>query len=254
MNASPLVTVITPSFNQGAYIEQTILSVLNQTYRNIQYIVIDGGSEDETMDIIKKYEDRIDIVISEKDRGQSDAINKGFRLSRGDLTGWINSDDILYPECVEKIAALYARRPDGSIYYCSVLDKIDGNGDVTGTIRVPVRNRDHLRNRDYTLNQPGSFYKTDILRSVNYIDDSIHYCMDLDLWLRLLERGNIYGLNQRAYSAFRIWPGTKTSTGGEKFLRNIRQVLRKNHSSALSRNILRTYWYSFKLLLRTMLP
>ncbi|OYU92630.1 MAG: glycosyltransferase, partial [Bacteroidetes bacterium B1(2017)] len=101
-----LFTIITPSFNQGEFIEATILSVLNQTYKNIQYIIVDGGSTDNTMDIVNKYRDSIDIIVHEKDKGQSDAINKGFKLSKGDLIGWINSDDILYPTCVENIIKL----------------------------------------------------------------------------------------------------------------------------------------------------
>ena len=122
---NPMVTIVTPSFNQGQFIEETILSVLNQSYENIQYILVDGDSSDKTMDVVNKYRDRIDIIIHEKDKGQSDAINKGFRLAKGELVGWINSDDILYPDCLEKIVELYNNKPEGAIFYNSKLHFID---------------------------------------------------------------------------------------------------------------------------------
>src|ERR1035437_8370385 len=125
MENKPLITIVTPSFNQGQFIEETILSVLNQTYKNIQYIIVDGGSTDQTMDVVNKYKDKIDIIINEKDDGQTDAINKGFKLAKGELVGWINSDDMLYPECVEKIVELYIEKPDGAIYYGSKSNFID---------------------------------------------------------------------------------------------------------------------------------
>ena len=126
----PLVTIVTPSFNQGQFIEETILSVLNQTYKNIQYIIVDGGSTDKTMEVVNKYRDRVDIIIHEKDKGQADAINKGFRLAKGELVGWINSDDILYPDCLESIVELYKRKPEGAIFYSSKSHFIDENSNI----------------------------------------------------------------------------------------------------------------------------
>ena len=117
MDQNLRVSIVTPSYNQGQFIEETILSVLNQSYKNIQYILVDGGSTDNTMEIVNKYKGEIDVIIHEKDKGQSDAINKGFKLSDGVLVGWINSDDILYPDCIEKIVDLFRSNPDGSIYY-----------------------------------------------------------------------------------------------------------------------------------------
>lgn len=244
------VTIVTPSYNQGEFIEETILSVLNQTYDNIQYIIVDGGSTDNTMEIVNKYKDRIDIIISEKDKGQSDAINKGFKLAEGELAGWINSDDILYPHCVEKIVELYEKHPDGSIYYGSMNTIIGSDSLKERICKKIIPSRDYLLSKCYDLIQPGSFYNNKLLKEINYVDESIYYAMDLDLWLRLSKDGRIYRVDNNPLAAFRIWEGTKTTNGKDKFLKSIREVLLKNGASYLSKNIRRTYWYQFKYFLK----
>eukprot|EP00825_Cyclidium_porcatum_P046910 TRINITY_DN7496_c0_g1_i2.p5 TRINITY_DN7496_c0_g1~~TRINITY_DN7496_c0_g1_i2.p5 ORF type:complete len:225 (+),score=29.76 TRINITY_DN7496_c0_g1_i2:151-825(+) len=204
-----------------------------------RYIIVDGGSSDNTMQIVDKYRDQIDIVISEKDNGQADAINKGFKLAKGELVGWINSDDILYPDCVEKIVELYSGNRAGSIFYSSELDWIDENGTFLQKRCVYIPNKNYLLNKNYSIIQQGSFYSNKLVREINYLDDRIYYCMDLDLWLRLLNQGKIYYLKGKSYSAFRIYSGTKTDTGQVKFLYNIKEVLLRNGSKYYSRNILR---------------
>ena len=240
------VSIITPSFNQGEYIEETILSVLNQDYKNIEYILIDGGSTDNTMNIVEKYRDKIDIVIHEKDRGQSDAINKGFRLATGEIVGWINSDDVLYPDCVSAIVNLYRNNKKGVVFYCSKLDLIDEKGNFIKLVEKYIPDRDHLLYNNYDVIQQGSFYKTDTVRQINYLDESIHYCMDLELWMRLLEYGGIYALDQKAYSGFRIWEETKTTTGQERFFRDIKIVLIKYGAQVSSKTIIKLNWYILK--------
>ncbi len=238
----PKVSIITPSYNQGNFIGATIESVLAQTYPNIEYILIDGGSTDDTMAVVEQYRDRIDIVVHERDRGQSDAINKGFRLATGDLVGWINSDDLLYPDCVERIVELYKNHPDGTIFYSASSDWIDADGQITGTRYLPIPDRDFLLNRCADIVQQGSFYTTQYVREVGYVDETIHYCMDLDLWLRLSTKGPIYQTNGPALAAFRRWEATKTSTGGRHFQDDIRRVLRRHGASPIARTI-RKAWY-----------
>lgn len=240
------VSVITPSYNQGKFIERTILSVLNQTYKNIEYIIIDGGSTDETMAVVDRYRDRIDIVVHEKDKGQSDAINKGFKLATGDLVGWINSDDILYPDCVENIVSLVNKNPDGCIYYPSAIDLIDANDNVTGSIKKYITGKSTLIQKDYDLIQQGSFYRTETVRKVNFLDEKRHYCMDLDLWLKLLDHGKIYYYDKASLAAFRMWEDSKTSTGGLKFFKDIKQTLRMHNMQVFSPNNQRLHWYMFK--------
>ncbi|MDR1783815.1 MAG: glycosyltransferase, partial [Dysgonamonadaceae bacterium] len=208
---------------------------LNQTYKNIEYILIDGGSTDNTMEIVDRYRDKIDIVISEKDKGQSDAINKGFRLASGVLAGWINSDDILYPDCVEKIVELYKRQPDGSIFYPSRLDFIDKNDAFIKTIGTKITGKNYLLNTCYDVIQQGSFYSADLLKKIGYLNENVHYCMDLDLWLRLLDYAPIYYLEGSPISAFRIWDGTKTTSGNMAFINEIGKTLQKYGAKPFSR-------------------
>ncbi|MFD1139493.1 glycosyltransferase family 2 protein [Larkinella insperata] len=242
----PKVTVITPSYNQGQFIEATIRSVLDQTYPNVEYIIVDGGSTDESMAIINNYRHRIHRVIHEQDRGQSDAINKGFRMASGELVGWINSDDILYPDCITRIVALYNQHPDGSIYYSNVLDFINEQGKKLELYQVDIPDRAYLLNQNYNVLQPGSFYPKELINRVGFVNDSIHYCMDLDLWLRLLEHGPIYTTAPKPIAGCRRWGATKTSTGGRKFLHDIRRVLRQYGSSPLSPNQARIQYQLFK--------
>ena len=242
----PEVTIVTPSFNQGQFIEETILSVLNQTYKNIQYIIVDGGSTDKTMEVVNKYQDRIDIVIHEKDKGQSDAINKGFRLAKGELVGWINSDDILYPDCLEKIVELYNNKPDGAIYYGSKLNFIDEKSNIFKLNILEIPNREYLLNKNYSIIQQGSFYSTGLVRKCNYLDENLNFCMDLDLWLRMLKSGSIYHYNSKPLAGFRFWGETKTMNGRSKFLREIRKTLLMYGANPLSPNIWHTYWQEAK--------
>lgn len=252
MKINPLVTIITPSYNQGQFVEQTIQSVLNQTYTHIEYIFVDGGSTDQTMEIVEKYQEDIDIIIHEKDEGQADAINKGLKLANGELVGWINSDDILYPECVEKIVEIYTQNPDGAIFYPSHLDWIDNEGKIIGKHMVKIPNRDYLLNENYVVIQPGSFYFLRFIKELNYLDIMNHYCMDLALWLDLLNYGKIYFVdNNKPLSAFRIHDGSKTDTGKIDFLMNIKKVLLDRGSKWYSKNIIkRIYFYSIKSIVK----
>jgi glycosyltransferase involved in cell wall biosynthesis len=242
MSEQVKISIITPSYNQGQFIEETILSVLNQTYKNIEYILIDGESTDNTLEIINRYKDKIDVVISEKDKGQSDAINKGFRLSTGKLVGWINSDDILYPDCVEKIARLYAENPDGSIYYSASIDLIDKEGKVLSQRVQKIAGKDYLLNKNYEVLQQGSFYETNCLKRVGYVDENIYFGMDLDLWLRLLDFGKVYYSEGSSLSAFRIWEDTKTSQAGTLFLKDVERIINKYGAKKFSRTKIKLFY------------
>lgn len=254
MSENKKISIITPSYNQGEFIERTIQSVLNQSYPNIEYIVIDGGSTDNTLEILERYKDRIDIIISEKDNGQADAISKGFRLATGELMGWLNSDDVFYPDCVEKIVELYNQQPGGAIYYHSMNDKIDEHDRLIETYQHIIPDAAHLIKENYSVIQQGSFYNAELLRKIDYLDPSNHYCMDLDLWLNLLKHGAIYHTKDKPHSAFRIYPGTKTDTGQEKFLNNIHRVLKKHGAKPYHKTVWHTiHIYNLKVKIKKLL-
>ena len=160
---------------------------------------MDGGSTDDTMKVVEKYRDQIDIIIHEKDKGQTDAINKGFKSAKGELVGWLNSDDTFYPDCIEKIVELYLSKPDGAIFYGSKLDFTDENGKVFKQKTIKIPDRQFLLNENYDVLQQSSFYSNDMLKKINYLNQDLHYCMDLDLWINLLEHGSIHSYNERRH-------------------------------------------------------
>ncbi|MBP3354248.1 MAG: glycosyltransferase [Bacteroidales bacterium] len=244
-----LVTIVTPSYNQGQFIEDTITSVLNQTYKNIQYIVVDGASTDNTMEVVERYRDKIDIVISERDKGQTDAINKGFKLAKGELVGWINSDDMLYPYCVEEIVKLYKQNSEGAIYYGSTIDVIDAKNNHLKYYINNMGSRQRLLCENYDVSQPGSFYRKDILEKIDYLDESIFYCMDLDLFLKLLKHGNLYSIDDKPLAKFRKWEEAKSATGRTKFIKNIRERLYIHGAKFYNKTILTTYYWQIRFAL-----
>ena len=132
--------------------------------------------------------------------------------------GWINSDDILYPDCVERIVSAYLGAPDAALFHCSTIDIISESGDKTGVMHVPLVSREHLLRHRNTLIQPGSFYRRTALEQVDYFDIGLRYSMDLDLWLRLLSVGTSVDVSSTPIAAYRDWGGTKTATGGNTLL------------------------------------
>ena len=248
------VSIITPSYNQGKFIEATINSVLDQTYPNIEYIIIDGGSNDETMKIVEKYRPRLSHIIHENDKGQTDAINKGFKLASGELVGWINSDDVLYPNCVEEIVRIYqSSELKPAIVYSSKIDVIDEVGHYIRTRETEIKTKEDLLNRNYDVIQQGSFYKTALVKEIGYLDEKLHYCMDLDLWLRLLDRGPIASFHKGSLAGFRFWGDTKTSTGGIKFINEIYLTIKKHKAKVLTRNTRRIWYYKGIFLIKRIL-
>jgi glycosyltransferase involved in cell wall biosynthesis len=179
---------VTPSFNQAKYLPETIESVLGQNYPNLEYIIIDGGSTDGSVDIIKKYESRLSYWVSEKDNGQSDAIMKGFERSTGELFAWVNSDDVLFPECLNKISQMYISQNKPDLIHTNVC-YIDSEGRITRFIRVPRQSRFFFFRGVWHVVAPTLFYKSSLFRSVGGVDRRYHLSMDLDLWMRMMKAG-----------------------------------------------------------------
>jgi len=184
MSAKPLVSVVTPSFNQARFLESTIQSVLSQDYPHIEYLIVDGGSDDGSLDIIKRYSDRLGWWVSEPDRGQTDAINKGFEKASGDIFAWLNSDDTYLPHAIsEAVAYLQAHPKTGMVYGDANL--VNKAGEVIG--KFPARQTDYQRlRRGYVhIPQQAAFFRANLWHEVGPLDPSFYFAMDYDLWVRL---------------------------------------------------------------------
>lgn len=184
MISAPLVSIITPSYNQASFLEETICSVLKQDYPHIEYIICDGGSTDGSVDIIRKYADRLAWWCSEKDGGQSDAINKGFAHARGEIVAWLNSDDLYVNHGVAKMVEGFRTQPQAGLLYGD-LELINEQSRVIGRHPTyPYTFADQLTHR-LIIPQPAAFWRRDVLTAVGSVRQDLHYAMDYELWLRI---------------------------------------------------------------------
>lgn len=218
----PLVSIITPSYNQGKFIRQTIESVLGQDYPNIEYIVVDGGSTDDTRQILEEYSDWINW-ISENDQGQSDAINKGFHMAKGEILGWINSDDCYESGAVSAAVALFEKKPDAAMVYGKgyIID-VAGNKTKPFKYTVPFDLWSLINIWDYIM-QPATFFRADAIKSVGYLNRKLQWTMDWDLWIRLALNYEVIYTNC-FLACSREYAETKTSTGGIARLDEIKSL------------------------------
>lgn len=195
----PSVSVITPSYNQARYLEQTIRSVLGQGYPRLEYFVIDGGSTDASVEIIRRYASQLSGWVSEPDQGQADAINKGFRRATGEIIAWLNSDDLYQPGAIEKAVAAFAQHPAAGLIYGDVLS-IDENASVF--------NRQIFQPADLTslmsfniISQPAVFMRRAVLTQAGFLDPSYHLLLDHQLWLRMARLAPLVYLPQTLAAA-----------------------------------------------------
>lgn len=207
-----LVSIVTPSFNQGRFIERTIQSVLEQDYPHIEFIVMDGGSTDETLEILKKYGKRIKW-FSEKDEGQSDAINKGIRMAKGDVVAWLNSDDYYLPGIIKKVVEVFKKDPDITMVYGDGY-RVDEFGEKQRPAGVEpffdLWKLIHLY--DFIL-QPSTFMRRDAIFSAGLVDSSLYYNLDWELWIRMAKTGKVVYMPEKL-SVARVYPLAKTQSGG----------------------------------------
>jgi len=220
----PKVSIVTPSFNQGLFIEQTIRSLLLQNYPDLELIIIDGGSTDQTVEIIRKYEKWISFWVSEKDEGQSDALNKGLKKCSGRVFNWLNSDDYLESGALLEVGELYSHNPNASMIcgYCNIFE----GEKVLYKYQTQVAISLEKTLIDNKYNQPSSFYNLDKLRKVLPVETGLRYCMDLDLWYRFFSIWGIddFVFSNSVYSYFRCHPDSKSLSETENFMAEIRSL------------------------------
>jgi glycosyltransferase involved in cell wall biosynthesis len=226
MASSPLFSIVIPSFNQGAFLEECLRSVLNQSYPRKEIIVIDGGSMDSSREILRKYERRLDFWVSEPDRGQADAVNKGWARARGEVFGWLNSDDRLEAGALEAAAAAYTAHPGAAILYGDV-QEIDHLGKVLGKKTMADYGlRSLLLGKN--MGQPGVFIPRTTYAAVGGLMVEFHFALDFDYFLRVwtaFPEGGAYIAQTMASS--RVWEASKTLHQGEGFGEEYRQVIEK---------------------------
>jgi glycosyltransferase involved in cell wall biosynthesis len=240
----PLVSIITPSYNQADFLEQTILSVLDQDYSNLEYLIVDGGSTDGSLEIIQKYSEKLAWWVSEPDQGQTEAINKGFSKARGEILAWLNSDDTYLPGTVAEAVNYLNEHPDIGMVYGDA-NLIDGEGQVIG--KFPARQTDNRRlmNGYVHIPQQSAFFRAKLWREVGPLDSSFYFAMDYDLWVRLSQRAPLK-YQPRLWANFRLHGDAKSIEADDRCWPEMVRVQRREGGRRIS-------WLSFKAALRPFL-
>ncbi len=230
--AWPRVSLVTPSFNQAAYLEETIRSVLLQGYPDLEYMVVDGGSADGSVEIMRRYEPWLAYAVSEKDRGQAHAINKGLARVTGSLFNWINSDDLLLPGALAKVAAAHVRSPQALIAG-DVQNFADGEaaGYLTRQADITARNMIALWRRMNAWHQPGLFVPTATLRQAGHLDEDLRFAFDRDWLCRLLLVHDETVYLRQPIARFRLHRASKTVSAGAKWTEENRRVSERYQSA-----------------------
>jgi glycosyltransferase involved in cell wall biosynthesis len=228
-----LVSIVTPSYNQAPFLEETILSVLEQNYPDIEYIIVDGGSTDGSVDIIRRYETRLAWWVSEPDRGQTDALNKGFGKASGDILAWLNSDDTYLPGAVSGAVEYLTAHPEAGMVYGDA-NLIDENGAVMG--RFPARQTDYQRlmRGSVHIPQQAAFFRGDLWRKVGPLDASFYFAMDYDLWVRLAKLAPLH-YQPRLWANFRLHGAGKSVASDDRCYPEMLKVHRREGGRWLSR-------------------
>ena len=252
MAINPLLSIITPSYNQGEYIRETIASVVAQGCDNIEYIIVDNESKDNTVEIIKFYAEKYAWIkwVSERDNNQGDALTKGFRMAKGSLLAWINSDDLYEPGAIAAVIDYFLKHPETGMVYGDAWI-IDRRGDKLKKYEF-TRDFDlwslvHIW--DYIV-QPAVFFRRSLFEDVGGLDPTLNWCLDWDLWIRMAKVTTVAYL-PRSLAASREYRETKTHTGGGQRLAEIRRLMIKHSGNGYFPP--RGYWiYYFDTLSRSL--
>ncbi len=219
----PRLTVVTPSYNQGQFLEQTIRSVLLQEYPNLHYVIIDGGSDDDSVEVIRKYEPWIDYWVSERDRGQSHAINKGFDLAEGEILCWLNSDDLFLPGTLRRVARCFMRSG------CDILSghTLEVGHHAQTLFEAQPCTVDRLLDKMRICSaQQSTFWTRQVWEECGPLTEDLHYAMDFDLWLRMAAANFEWRLIDETIAIFRRHEQQKTVTSYQSRIEAHEIVLR----------------------------
>jgi glycosyltransferase involved in cell wall biosynthesis len=240
----PLVSIITPSFNQAQFLEETIRSVLAQDYPNLEYILVDGGSTDGSLEIIQRYADRLAWWVSEPDHGQTDALNKGFARAGGEVFAWLNSDDTYLPGAISQAVACLEAHPQAALVYGDA-DLVDEQGRVLGPFPARQTDLKHMLRGSVHIPQQASFFRGDLWSKVGPLDPSLYFAMDYDLWLRLARYG-IFVYTPQRWANFRLHGGAKTTLSDDRCYPEMVRAARRVTGHTPVALMLR--WYARRLL------
>ena len=232
MEKKPLVSIVTPSYNQKKYLEQTILSVLNQDYPALEYFVMDGGSTDGSLEIIKKYQQKLTGWISEQDQGQTDAINKGFARSQGEIMAWINSDDVYLPGAVNEAVSFLQENPHIGMVYGDT-NLIDDRDQKIGLFNARQTNYHRLMRGGVYIPQPAAFWRRELWNKSGPLDPSFYFAMDYDLWVRFSKITPIK-YHPKLWASFRIHGEGKTTLSDDRCWPEMRKVHQREGGSVFS--------------------
>ncbi len=222
--SAPRISVIVPTFNQGRFIEQTLLSIEGQSYPDLEIIVVDGGSTDETRSVLERHDARLTRWVSEPDRGQAHAINKGFRMATGSILAWLNSDDLYMPGALLEVARRLGDATAPKLVYGGCLHFFDGSSRAF-TDRVQAHDRRRLTRTDYII-QPSAFWTRALWEAAGEVDESLHFVMDWDWFIRASRAGEFERLDA-VLSLYRHHDGHKTGAGGARRAREVVALVEK---------------------------
>jgi glycosyltransferase involved in cell wall biosynthesis len=236
---SPLVTIVTPSFYQAQYLEQTIQSVLSQDYPCLEYIIMDGGSTDGSVEIIRRYADRLVFWQSEQDQGQADALQQGFSRASGSIWAWLNSDDLYYPGAISQAVEYLLSHPEIGMVYGDA-DLIDQQGTLLG--QFAARQTDYHRMLDGAVHIPqqASFIWANIWRQAGGLDDSFYFAMDYDLWVRIAKISPIQ-YHPAKWAAFRLHETAKSIRHDERCYPEMLRVRKRELGGGFSKLALKAF-------------
>jgi len=228
---TPKISVITTSYQHGDFIEDNIVSVINQNYSNYEHIIIDGGSTDHTLGILKKYPSL--KWISEKDDGQADAFNKGLSLSKGDIIFWLNSDDYLCPNIFNEIVRYFNVNPKSKIVTGNLI-MVDINKNFITKYKPDNLTYDNLLNGGKNATQPSTIIKKEVFDNVGYLNTHFHYAMDKEFWIRMAKSYTIDTFNENV-ACFRYYEGSKSYSHKIRFIKEWIYIGKIHHRRYLSK-------------------